>query len=163
MPDRMKNAASLKGLRRALRKNMTQAEAKLWTYLKNKRFHGYMWHRQFSIGNYILDFFCPSQKLAIELDGQGHATVETYNRDVERTAYLRKLGIRVLRFENKRVFTGWNNVEECILATIEKREPNSPYAIESRLCRLGWEDDGDSGDSGDSGGGEPKFRDNSKP
>ena len=58
---------------------------------------------------YILDFYCPSQKLAIELDGEGHFTEEGKSKDEERTKFLNEYGIKVIRFENKLVFerTEW--------------------------------------------------------
>jgi len=56
------------------------------------------------VGNYILDFFCPQEKLAVELDGAGHFTREGQARDARRDEYLRGLGITVLRFENVWVF-----------------------------------------------------------
>ncbi len=94
----------------------------MWTYLRSKKFHGYAWRRQFSVGNYILSFFCPSEKLAIELDRQGEANGETDNNEAERTANLQKLGIRVLHFEGRQVFDSWAGIEKSILAAIEKRD-----------------------------------------
>ena len=69
---RMNNQLILKTFRKELRSNLTPAEAKLWTYLKNKKLGGRRFRRQHSVGGYILDFYCPTEKLAIELDGQGH-------------------------------------------------------------------------------------------
>jgi very-short-patch-repair endonuclease len=73
---KIKNIPSLTEKRKALRNNLTSAEATLWLCLKNKQLEGKRFRRQFSIGNYIVDFYCPEQKLAIELDGQGHFTVQ---------------------------------------------------------------------------------------
>jgi very-short-patch-repair endonuclease len=110
------NKPSLKEVRRRLRSNGTSAEAVLWTYLKNKQLSGRRFRRQYSVGNYILDFYCPSERLAIELDGAQHATVSGRHADGDRDAYLLDFGIRVLRFENNIVF---NHIEQ-VLFEIEK-------------------------------------------
>jgi len=67
--ERLNNLPALKYFRRKLRSKMTPAEAKLWTYLKGKQLEGKKFRRQHSVSRYILDFYCPSSKLAIELDG----------------------------------------------------------------------------------------------
>ena len=79
---------------------MTEAEVILWSVLKEKKLCGKKFRRQHSIGHYIIDFYCPSEKLAIELDGQHHFTPEGKLNDQERDAFLRSLNIKVLRFEN---------------------------------------------------------------
>jgi very-short-patch-repair endonuclease len=84
--------------------------------LKGKRLGGRKFRRQHSVGYYILDFYCPSKKLAIELDGKHHFTEEGMKYDEERTKYLNSLGIRVVRFENEQVFQS----PEGVLAEIEK-------------------------------------------
>jgi len=83
---------------------MTPAEARLWTYLQSKRIEGRKFRRQHSVGPYILDFYCPAEKLSIELDGESHAGPIAAARDAERSSFLKQLGIRVLRFENRLVF-----------------------------------------------------------
>ena len=87
--------------RKVLRTFGTVAEAVLWTALKAKRLDGWRWRRQFSIGGYILDFYCPKAKLCVELDGASHFTPYGLEADAARTEYLNQLGIRVLRFENR--------------------------------------------------------------
>ena len=87
--------------RKVLRTFGTAAEAVLWTVLKAKRLDGWRWRRQFSIGGYILDFYCPKAKLCVELDGASHFTPYGLEADAARTEYLNQLGIRVLRFENR--------------------------------------------------------------
>jgi very-short-patch-repair endonuclease len=98
------NLPYLKTFRKELRKNLTPAEAKFWTAIKNKQFEGRKFRRQHSVGNYILDFYCPAEKLAIELDGQVHFNDSAREYDYERKLFLEQFGIKVLRFENKRVF-----------------------------------------------------------
>jgi len=60
--------------------------------------------RQHSIKNYIVDFYCSSEKLVVELDGAGHYTTSGDREDYSRDEELKKLGVKVLRFENEDVF-----------------------------------------------------------
>ena len=108
------NKSSLKTFRRQLRNNLTPAEAKLWTYLQNKQLEGRKFRRQFSVDNYILDFYCPSEKLGIELDGEVHNIETQAKYDIERDLFLSYYGIKVLRFENKVVFENSDYLLECI-------------------------------------------------
>jgi len=103
------NLPYLKTFRKELRNNLTPAEATLWKLLQKKQLDGRKFRRQHSVANYILDFYCPSEKLAIELDGQGHFEATQAEYDYERDLFLKEFGIKVLRFENKLVFedTEW--------------------------------------------------------
>jgi very-short-patch-repair endonuclease len=94
------NAPELKSRRRELRANLTHAEAVLWRHLQRSKLHGRKFRRQHSVGPYVLDFYCPSERLAIELDGTMHDHDAAARRDVLRTTYLAASGIRVIRFEN---------------------------------------------------------------
>jgi len=94
------------GRAKALSRNQTPAEQKLWTHLRAHRLEGVHFRRQHAIGNYIVDFCAPRKKLIIELDGSQHIEQEDY--DSERTAFLSKHGYRVLRFWNDDVL---NNIE----------------------------------------------------
>jgi len=100
----LNNLPNLKTLRKRLRNNLTPAEAALWKLLKGKKLKGRKFRRQHSVGNYILDFYCPSEKLAVELDGEAHNTLEQAEYDRERDLFLTHTGIKVLRFENRIVF-----------------------------------------------------------
>lgn len=104
MKGQVNNKPSLKTFRKDLRNNGTPAEATLWLSLKNKQLDGRKFRRQFSVENYILDFYCPSEKLAVELDGADHYTEAGSEYDEERTRFLNSKGIKVIRFENKEVF-----------------------------------------------------------
>ncbi len=114
------NNKKLKTLRKCLRKNLTPAEAKLWKYLQNKQLDGRKFRRQHSIGNYILDFYCPSEKLAIELDGEIHNIETQAEYDNDRDLFLFNCGIKVLRFENKVVFENTGYLIDCIKKIIWK-------------------------------------------
>lgn len=102
--------------RRELRHNMTAAEARLWTRLKNRQLGGRKFRRQHSAGPFILDFYCPEERLAIELDGESHNNPGRREYDRERGRQLAEHGIRVIRFENKRVFEELTFVLEAIQA-----------------------------------------------
>ena len=104
----------LKTFRRELRSNLTPAEARLWTLLKCSRVDGRKFRRQHSVGGYILDFYCPREKLAIELDGYRHFTTHARIYDRERRLFLEHFGINVVRFENELVF----KEEELVLDRI---------------------------------------------
>lgn len=105
----------LKKYRKELREKMTPAEAFLWSKLKARQFEGKRFTRQHSIENFIVDFYCASEKLIIELDGQGHFNPEAQEYDAARTARLHELGFNVIRFENKMVF----DVLPSVLAEIK--------------------------------------------
>ena len=98
------NRKSLKVFRSVLRNNSTSAEVALWVMLKSKKLEGRKFRRQYSIGTYIVDFCCPSEKLIIELDGNPYGEYHRIQKDENRDKYLESLGFTVLRFENRFVF-----------------------------------------------------------
>lgn len=97
---------------RSLRKQQTTVELHLWTKLRDKRLLGFKFYRQYPIGVYIVDFYCPAKKLVIELDGSQHLQRKDY--DNERTIYLEKQGIAVLRFWDNDVLNKRETVLEAI-------------------------------------------------
>jgi len=90
--------------RRQLRNNLTPAEAFLWTQIKARQLDNRRFTKQHSIGPYIVDFYCASENLIIELDGEVHNNPQAEEYDARRTEYLERLGYKVIRFENKMVF-----------------------------------------------------------
>ena len=86
---------------RKLRNNLTPAEAILWSALRNKQLEGLRFRCQHPVGNFILDFYCPSLKLVIEVDGEIHTRQIDY--DNARTAKLSEYGYQVLRFSNEEI------------------------------------------------------------
>jgi len=102
--NQIKNLDYLKKYRQNLRKKLTPAEAALWSLLKNRQIFGLKFRRQISIENYIVDFYCPQFKIAIELDGEPHFTQEQADKDLKRDKRLNELGCKVLRYENLIVF-----------------------------------------------------------
>ncbi len=104
---------------RTLRTSMTDAEQLLWQSLRGKQLEGF--RRQHPIERYVLDFYCPSAHLVIEIDGNQHTTPEGQARDAERTAWLKGQGMRVLRFSNREVLT---NLEGVLTVIWEALQPS---------------------------------------
>ncbi|WP_240731424.1 endonuclease domain-containing protein [Hymenobacter radiodurans] len=100
-----------------MRNNSTQAEAILWRSLQRSQLAGRKFRRQHGIGPYIVNFYCPAERLMIELDGAGHFTANGEANDVMRTEYLAGLGYRVVRFENRAVMEQLDGVLAAIEAT----------------------------------------------
>ena len=103
-------------LRKSLRNNATIAEQELWHYLRHRQLNGLKFRRQESIGRYIVDFYCPSKRLAIELDGPIHDSPDQIKYDYQRTKYLNACFIRVLRFRNCDVHTNIQSVLDKIIS-----------------------------------------------
>lgn len=110
-----KNDPALKDRRRELRRNQTDAEKALWARVRNKQFCGLKFFRQYSMGAYVLDFYCPEKKLAVELDGGQHNLAEGKEYDAERTAYLNAHGIEVVRFWNNEVLYEMEGALESLI------------------------------------------------
>ena len=110
-----RNHPTLKGRRRQLRQDATPAERILWRYLRRKGLEGRKFKRQYSIGPYVVDFYCPEEQLVVELDGAVHETSWQRASDEVRTAFLTRHGIRVIRFENRKLFTQLEVVLEAIV------------------------------------------------
>jgi very-short-patch-repair endonuclease len=108
------------GRARELRRSGTGPEAKLWQVLRGRPL-GHSFRRQHPVGPYILDFYCPALKLAIELDGDQH--LEHQSHDIRRTHYLDGKGIRVIRFWNIEVNENFDGVCERIAEIIGKMTP----------------------------------------
>ena len=117
------NNPDMKLLRTSLRNDATPAERKLWMALKQSQLGDYKFRRQHSVGRYIVDFYCPSERLAIELDGDSHFTDEAREYDRERTAFLNTLNIRVLRFHNTDVYENLDAVCDRILEELKSDHP----------------------------------------
>lgn len=117
---------------RALRRNATGAEQKLWLLLRGRRLNGWKFRRQVPIECFVADFACVEGKLIVELDGSQHA--ESEQADTHRTLMLEREGWRVVRFWNRDVMFD----EEGVLATILSSLP-SPLPL-SRARERGAED-----------------------
>jgi very-short-patch-repair endonuclease len=111
---------------RGLRRNSTGAEAALWFHLRAKRFGGFKFRRQHPCGPYVLDFYCLARRLAVELDGGQHFETAAEAHDERRSAYLRGLGIEVIRFSNDLVFNETSAVLEAIARALGIDDLPSP-------------------------------------
>ena len=105
--------------RRLLRRNATIAEQALWRLLRSRQLEGYKFRRQQEAGPYILDFYCASHRLAVEVDGSQHYTREGLANDAERSAYLAGLGVRVFRVTNAEVLGDAEAVTAALLRILE--------------------------------------------
>jgi very-short-patch-repair endonuclease len=101
---RLYNLNYLKAFRKELRNRSTSAEIHLWSFLKRRQVSGLKFRRQYSVGPYILDFYCVEIRLAIELDGEVHNDVEQRMHDKHKDAFMASAGIVVWRVENRAVY-----------------------------------------------------------
>jgi len=104
----------LKVVARKLRRNMTEAERILWKYIRKKQIKGYQFLRQWPIGNYIVDFYCPEAKLVIEVDGGQHYREKGLEADKKRDLYLKNRMLKILRVSNIDVLRNIEGVIEEI-------------------------------------------------
>ena len=108
------NHPATKEYRRLLRMTETPTERMLWKELKGKQLEGYRFRQQHGFGPYVLDFYCPSLRLCIEIDGEVHVEDRVKQKDEERTIFLKENRIKVLRFRNEEVEQNIGNVLERI-------------------------------------------------
>ena len=109
-----KNDPTYREFRTNLRKNLTPSEARLWNVLKSSRLDGRKFRRQYGVGKYVLDFYCPAEKLAVELDGSGHFSVADVHYDNARRRFVEQFGIKIIRFDNVAVAKNLQWVVEII-------------------------------------------------
>lgn len=120
---------------RQLRKNMTDAEKKLWNRLRKKQLGGLRFRRQVIFDKYIVDFACFEPKIIIELDGSQHSMQVAY--DEKRTRFLQSFGYTVLRFWNNEVLTEMENVLQTIWnVCIPPFRPSDTFPIGEGLLAL---------------------------
>jgi very-short-patch-repair endonuclease len=128
-PDNRKRVTELTRQRsHQLRTNPTFPEQLLWSVLRGKQLGGLRFRRQHPIEPYVVDFYCASARLAIELDGESHGGREQY--DQQRTRCLEDQGIRVLRFSNDDVLANLDGVLELIARAVGVR----PGRLTSGRC-----------------------------
>jgi very-short-patch-repair endonuclease len=113
------NDPQLKNRRIELRKKSTEGEDILWRWISGKQIKNSKFWRQYSVGPYILDFYCPKARLAIELDGNQHAKKEEVEYDKHREEFLNLNNIKTIRFWNDEIF---NNIES-VISKIEAELP----------------------------------------
>ena len=121
------NQKDQKLLRQTLRNNATAPEAILWRILKGKQIESLKFRRQFGLGPYVLDFYCPEIRLCIELDGGVHKTHEQAQYDEIRSKFINENNIKVLRFENDVVYRNMNAIVEAIKMHKKKWEEKKDW------------------------------------
>jgi very-short-patch-repair endonuclease len=108
---------------REMRNNPTEPEKRLWRYLSNAQLGGFKFRRQEVIGRAIVDFYCPSVRLCVEVDGETHADRA---RDLRRDAYLNGFGFAVVHVNNPDVITNMDGVLQVILRTLGSADGPHP-------------------------------------
>lgn len=119
----LRNDPALKQRRQELRKKQTEAEKIFWKHMRNRQLYGMRFFRQYSVGPYILDFYCPQMRLAIELDGGQHTEDDKREYDEARSAYLQAQGIDIIRFWNHEVL---HQTKSVLRRVAEKITPLTP-------------------------------------
>ena len=110
---------NLKPLGRKLRSNQTDAERLLWSKIRKKQMENFQFNRQKPIGIYITDFYCHKARLVIEIDGGQHYEDQNILEDKKREEYLRRLGLKTIRFTNLEVLKNIENVVDEIYQEIK--------------------------------------------
>ena len=111
---------------RELRKRMTDSEARLWLRLRNKQAGGYRFRRQHPFGPFILDFYCPECRVAVEVDGDAHDNSDQSSRDQRRDQYLERRAVRVLRVPATAVQHRLERVVDWIESRCRAYSPSPP-------------------------------------
>ena len=116
------NKSTERPKRKQLRNQMPWAEAILWSKLQKRQVLGFKFRRQYSVGSYVLDFYCPDAKLALEIDGDSHFQENAAEYDGKRQAAIEQLGIRFLRFSNQEIHKNLFAVLERVTEAVRKTE-----------------------------------------
>ena len=119
------NKTSEKLKRQQLRKEMTKAEKLLWEKLKSQQLENCKFRRQYSVDKFVLDFYSPEIKLAIEVDGDSHFQDGAVEYDAERQIFIESVGIKFLRFTNDDVYHNLEGVIEVIAGKIQSLRTSS--------------------------------------
>jgi len=115
-------------LSRTLRKKMTHAEKLLWEELRNRSLSRYKFRRQHPVREFIVDFYCHEKQLVIEVDGEIHQKTDISERDLNRTAELERMGIKVIRFSNEEILNDLHTVKSKILIALHSPSPSGEGA-----------------------------------
>ena len=127
------NLPSEKKKRQTLRRNMPKAEIVLWKKLRAKQVNGHRFRRQYGVGKYVLDFYCPGLMLAVEIDGDSHfKDDESKERDMKRQGFIEKQGISFLRFTNNDVYRKSEGILMAIADFGNKATPPAPPLAKGR-------------------------------
>lgn len=136
----------MQAIARELRKNPTGAEDKLWQAIRKRRLDGRKFRRQVAIGAFVVDFYCPAERLAVEVDGPIHE--QQVEADQIRQALIESLGIRFVRLTNAEVEQNLASALDKILQAFRHNIPGdepakrnkSPFLILGEGSRVGAKD-----------------------
>ena len=127
------NRTSVKEKRRSLRRRQTLAEEIVWQNVRNRKMLGYKFRRQYSVDQFIIDFYCPELKLAVEIDGSVHDTSEAKMYDVSRQKHIETFGICFIRIRNEEIVGDANKafakIEEKINELEKMKEENNRLSL----------------------------------
>ena len=133
------NRPSEKAKRQRLRSEMPRAENLLWSKLRGKQLAGLRFRRQHGIGPYVVDFYCPEVRLAVEVDGDSHFGDGAEKRDQRRQAYVESFGILFMRCTNGDVYKNIEGVLEEIervgTARLQEKTPLNPPLVKGGSCK----------------------------
>ena len=115
--------------RRLLRGHLSKAEGVMWNHLSRKQMLGYKFRRQYGVDQFVIDFYCPELKLAIEIDGDTHFRRDAREYDKDRQEYIENFGIELIRFINLEVLNNLSGVLETIADKIERMKTDQPPLI----------------------------------
>ncbi len=113
------NKSSQTDKRRKLRQHQTNAEELIWRFLRGRQILGYKFKRQYSVDHFVIDFYCPELKLAIEIDGASHNKSEQQKKDIRRQGYLESFNIKFIRIKDEDLFGNPNKAFNKIEKTIK--------------------------------------------
>lgn len=116
------NKPTEKSKRRRLRRDQTPAEELVWRFLRNRRTKNFKFRRQYSIDKFVIDFYSPELKLAVEIDGDVHDLPEQKEHDTVRQSYLESFGIKFIRIRNEELFANTDKAFEKIEKMIKVLE-----------------------------------------
>ncbi len=119
---RSKNPEAVLGFAREMRKNPTEAEQLLWKELRGRKLSNLKFRRQQPMQGYILDFYCESARLGVEVDGEIHTMEEQTKYGQQRSAYLEEYGIKIIRFRNDKIINEMKYVLNAINESANQRK-----------------------------------------
>jgi very-short-patch-repair endonuclease len=121
------NKSTEKEKRRQLRRDQTYCEKIVWLYLRNRKTLGYKFRRQYSVDKYVIDFYCPELKLAVEIDGNIHDEPDQKEYDAHRQEHIEKFGIIFIRITNEELLGNPNMAFMRIEDAIKILEGNTSF------------------------------------
>ena len=124
MPSKRDHSRRLLGFARDLRREQTDAERRMWSILRDRRFDGLKFRRQVPVAGYVVDFYCMRAGIVVEHDGGQHLEPRQARYDRDRTAKLDEMGIKVIRFSDDEVLRFPEAVEQTLYNEIHLSQPS---------------------------------------